>query len=593
MTDFSEYLNALSEDDWEEEPVNLQTFLYDDKFMGIPPLSAIQFDIVRRGSQIYKEHTLVKVYGEEKGRKFWAENAKELILAVGKGSGKDYMSQLICCYIVYQLLCLKNPAGYYGKPEGDSIDIVNVAREARQANSVFFSGLKTRIKHCPWFAGRFKDRNSDIEFDKNIRIHSLNSESEGTEGLNILVAVLDEIDSFDEGEEFPKANKMYKTLSATVSSRFDDVGKVLLLSFTRTKGGFMMSHYNDAIAEKNTIIKHHKFILNENLPEDYDGNSFEIEWEEDHIISYKFANVFAIRGATWEVNPTKTIDTFKRDFHRDMDDALGRFACCPTDYNDGGWFKNKEKIDACFSEPNGLDTPTGNPELLLKPDKSKEYYIHVDLARVLDNCAVAMAHVDSFKRAPFDDDDDVTPFVVVDMVRYWKPDRNRPIDFADVRSFIFFLKRVGFNIQKVTFDRWNSDQMIKDLNDVDIEAEKLSVGPDHYTHFALLMNQSFVKGPDVDLLRRELKRLVVLPNGKVDHLNKESKDLSDAVCGAIFNAAMLTDRDDKEVEVMDYSDIIKERRAEIAQKQSKNAIKPPPRAIPDDLAMFLDQFTIL
>lgn len=587
--DLSDFLGALSDDEFAESPVDLATFLYTKEYMGVPSLSDLQFDIVRRGSQIYKEHTLQKLYGEFEGTQLWRQNAKELILAVGKGAGKDLSSQLICSYIVYQLLCLKDPAGYYGKPAGDNIDIVNVAREARQANSVFFSGLKTRIKMCPWFAGKFKDRASDIEFDKNIRIHSLNSESEGTEGLNIIVAVLDEIDSFDESDDYPKATKMYEALSATVSSRFDDIGKILLLSFTRSKTGFMMSHYNECIGEKNVILCKHKFKLDEELADGIQENEFEIEWEEDHIISYKFSKVFATRRATWEVNPTKTIDTFKMDFYRNPEDALGRFACCPSDAADGGWFRDKAKIDATFVRRNGLSDVTNNPSIIIKPEANKNYYIHVDLARVQDNCAIAMAHVDKFQKAIFDQAGEISPYVIVDMVRYWKPDKQRPIDFSDVREFIISLNRANFNISLVTFDRWNSDLTIEQLNSIGIKAEKLSVGRDHYSELALLMGQNMIQGPDIPLLRSELKRLIVLPNGNVDHTNKSSKDLSDALTGAVYNASVHTPREYGDIEIMSYQDILNQRR----EIKEKRAIDIPKKDMPDEMASWLNNIRML
>lgn len=593
MADFSDFISAIEkvDDEFETVPVNLETFLYSKEYMGLPPLSEEQFDIIRRGGQIYLEHTLKKLNGDEKGRLLWRQNAKELILAVGKGSGKDFVSQLICCYIVYQLLCLKDPAEYYGKPSGDFIDIVNVAREGNQARAVFFDGLKTRVERCPWFAGKFNPRAGDIIFNKGIRVHSKNSESEGTEGLNILVAVLDEIDSFDEGEEYPKATKMYETLSATVSSRFDEVGKVLLLSFTRTKTGFMMSHYNECIAEKNTIIRKHTFLLNPDLPADHPGNSFEIEWEEDHIISYKFGKVYAIRRPTWEVNPTKTIDSFKMDFYKNPAVALGKFACCPPEHGDGGWFRDKDKIDASFKGSNGITQVHGPTEITLKP-QDKQYYMHVDLARVQDNCAVSMAHVEKFQKTFFDKPGEISPFVVVDIVRYWKPDRSRPIDFADVRDFIISVKRAGFNIKLVTFDRWHSEGIIEQLNSVGIKADKLSVDRDHYSELALLMGQHMISGPDVKLLRDELKKLVVLPNGKVDHTNKSSKDLSDAVCGAVYNASVHTPRTPGDLEVMTYADIIKQNR-EIAEAKAQNVIVAPKQQMPDDIKAWLDGFKLL
>lgn len=592
--DFSEFLDAVQDDIFHEIPVPLETFLYSKKYLGLTiTLSPLQVEIVQRGSQILNRNTLQDIYKQEVNYEDLIKPySRELILAVGKSSGKDLMSQLICCYIVYQLLCLKDPAGYFGKPKDDNIDIVNVAINAKQAANVFFKGFKTRVKNCPWFAGRYNSRATDIEFDHNITVHSLNSEGEGTEGLNILVAVLDEIDGFDDKDpDTPRAKAMYKTLRGTVASRFDQNGKVLLLSFPRTKDGFILKHYESTVSEKLTAKKTHTFKRDESLPDGVEGNEFTVEWEEDEVISYKFDHVWALRAPTWVVNTTKTIDMFKREFDDDIDDALTRYAACPPDNVEGTWFPAKEKIDIAFRRPNGLSTVTGSYEINVQPDKSKLYYVHVDLARVQDNCGIALAHVDKFQKAMYDTDNQVSPYVVVDMVKYWKPDRNRPVDFADVRDFILDLNRHGFNIKLVTFDRWNSDQIMKALNDIGVLSEKLSVDRDHYSELAMLMGTGMIEGPDVELLRNELKKLVVLPNGKVDHTNKSSKDLSDAVVGAVYNAISLTPIPEHDLDVMTYADIIKRNR-ELEAAKAKPQSTPRPE-MPPEIADFLDGIRIL
>lgn len=601
VLDWSDYMGALDEDEFEEIPVDVETFVYSKDYLGFPKLSEYQLEIVKIGSQIYKEHTLKRLHGEVEGARLWRQNKKELIMALGKGSGKDALSTIICAYVVYQLLCLKDPAEYYGKPSGDAIDIINVAINADQAANVFFKGFKTRVQKCPWFAGKYRALQKSIVFKKEITVYSGNSEGEATEGYNILLAVLDEIDGFDEGskeEGHPAANAMYDTLSATVSSRFDDIGKVLILSFPRSKDGFIMTKYHDAIAEKEEVRYEHTFKLDEDLEDGVEENEYSIQWTEDNIISYKFPEVWAMRRPTWKVNPTKTINSFKRDFYKNPDDALGRFACNPSDTTDGGWFRAKEKIDAAFSGRNALSDVTGDVQFTGQPDPTKEYYIHVDLARVQDNCAIAMAHVESWQKTVFDAEGEMSPNVVVDLVRYWKPDRNRPVDFSDVRDFVISIKRYGYNIKLVTFDRWNSDQTIKHLNDSDIKAEKLSVGRDHYTDLATLMGEHRIKGPNVDLLRSELKKLVVLPNGNVDHTNKSSKDLSDAVCGAAYNAAVLTPRQTT-IDVVTYADMMAARREEARLKQEQqnksndNVIRAPKQNMPSELEAFLAGLKVL
>ncbi len=77
--DWSEYIGALDEDEFEELPVDVETFVYSKDYLGFPQLSDNQLEIVKIGSQIYKEHTLIRLFGEVEGRRKWRQNKKELL----------------------------------------------------------------------------------------------------------------------------------------------------------------------------------------------------------------------------------------------------------------------------------------------------------------------------------------------------------------------------------------------------------------------------------------------------------------------------------------------------------------------------------
>lgn len=56
--------------------------------------------------------------------------------------------------------------------------------------------------------------------------------------------------------------------------------------------------------------------------------------------------------------------------------------------------------------------------------------------------------------------------------------------------------------------------------------------------------------PNIELLLEEMLELKVVNQNKVDHPSKSSKDLSDAMTGAVFNAISRTPRDvDQEIEI--------------------------------------------
>ena len=67
MSDFSDFLEALEEDAFEEKPVDIEVFV--TEYLSLPPLSGYQYQMIKASTQIYKKETLIKLYGEEEGIK--------------------------------------------------------------------------------------------------------------------------------------------------------------------------------------------------------------------------------------------------------------------------------------------------------------------------------------------------------------------------------------------------------------------------------------------------------------------------------------------------------------------------------------------
>lgn len=590
--DFSDFFEALDDNPFEEEPVDVVTFVTSGDFLGQPMLSHHQYTLVECMSQIYKEQDLQKIMGKEEGSIHYNKYTKgEVILQLGKGSGKDHTSTIGCAYLVYKLLCLKDPATYFGKPPGDAIDIINIAINAQQAKNVFFKGFKNKIDNSSWFAGKYDSKVDSVEFDKAITVYSGHSERESHEGLNLILAILDEISGFAQesssGNENAKTgDAIYKAFRGSVDSRFPDYGKVVLLSFPRYKGDFISKRYEDVIAEKETIIRKHEFILNPVLPEDDPGNIFEIEWEEDNIISYKFPGIYALKRPTWEVNPTRRIEDFKIAFYTDPQDAMMRFACMPSVSSDA-FFKSRDKIEKSLSIRNPLDSVRRiDPSFKIDPDTT--YYIHADLAQKHDKCAVAVSHVEKWVEVQtFNDYTQIVPFVVVDMIAWWEPRREGPVDLSEVKNWIIDLRRSGFNLGLVTFDRWQSFDIQRDLKSVGINTETLSVAKKHYEDLAMLFYEERVIAPHIDLLLEELLELRIVSDNKVDHPRKKSKDLADAMCGSVYNAISHSRREAfGEIEIHTWSSFKADRNREEIEQKAKPKMT-------DDIKDYLSSYKLL
>jgi hypothetical protein len=332
--------------------------------------------------------------------------------------------------------------------------------------------------------------------------------------------------------------------------------------------------------------------MDEDLPDGTEGNEIIIEWEEDHIISYKIPKVYALKRPTWDINPTKKIEDFKVEFYKNMPDALSRFACMPSDAVDA-FFKSREKIEKAFNKTYRAVDSFGRFEEWFKPEDDKKYFIHVDLAQKHDHCAVSLAHVDRWVNIKVTDTySQPAPIVVVDAVRYWTPTPDKSVDFTEVKDYIIALKSKGFNISVCTFDRWNSHDMMQQLKAYGINTETLSVAKKHYDDMAMIVLEERLTGPYIQLLVDELLQLKITRD-RVDHPRKGSKDLADAVCGSIYNAISRTKvSSDQEIKIHTYDSMSYDN--DFAKDEDTtvlNMIRAP--RMPNDLKEAMDRMMII
>src|SRR3954469_16475847 len=112
MRGIDDFLSVLDDSVFEEVPVDITTFVEDERFLGSMKfkLSPIQTECVLNSTQIYRRETLESYLSHEEAQVRWSQTKNEVILMLGKGSGKDWMIAVSVTYVVYLLLCLKDPS---------------------------------------------------------------------------------------------------------------------------------------------------------------------------------------------------------------------------------------------------------------------------------------------------------------------------------------------------------------------------------------------------------------------------------------------------------------------------------------------------
>jgi hypothetical protein len=573
---------------FEEWPVTLTEFVTSPLYLANPRLSEIQYDSVLHAERIYYPETYEYIaahHPDPVGRAFWKTPVRQvnfLELEWGKGSGKDHVSRIAVLRVCYLLLCLRSPQAYYEMPPQDSIHVLNVASNSRQAQRAFFAPLRKAVTRSGnWFttmgaveinerkAGRGRppkpkpgeERNATalldtIRFPKNIEAVSGHSDADSQEGLNLILGVADEIDAFKTVGELEKsggrrgarestttAEAILMMLQTSASTRFETY-KNIRISWPRYLG----SKIQQLVDEGNQDLAAH-------------GD------QSRHYVSGPFA--------TWEVNPrVKGKEQFAKDYRDDPVMARARYECKPS-YTVSPYFANELALRSCvYTSSHDVqplevdyvrDGKAWRPVYKFSPDlipiQGARYALHADLAVDACRAGVALAHVKSWNDVTVLGADegglDVAlhesrPLVKVDFVIGYEADKSavpaREIQIRWVGDLALELRRRGFILALFTADQWQSTDLLQRLASAGIETDKFSLDRDEtgWRNLRDTAYESRLEMPGNEIMMRELLTLSRMPNGKIDHPAGGSKDLADGLSGAVSGALRLGGQEDEQ-----------------------------------------------
>ena len=163
-------------------------------------------------------------------------NYTEAVFCEAIGSGKSFKSSVIMTYMVYRVLCLKEPQKHFGLAKGSPICFINVSVRAEQSRKVVFGEIKSRVDNSPWFKKHYppdSEIKSELRFAKNISIFPGNSRETFPLGFNVLGGVMDEAAWFTETVDHDVAEEMFNALHNRIKNRFGDKGLLVMISSPR------------------------------------------------------------------------------------------------------------------------------------------------------------------------------------------------------------------------------------------------------------------------------------------------------------------------------------------------------------------------
>lgn len=536
----SEQLKDLYYEDYEEIPVDLETFLCDEMYLG---------KYTNYGKDIYDtwKKELTYVHNPINFVDQWA-------ITGSTGTGKSTVATYSLCYELYKLMCLKDPNRYY-LGANETIWFLFFNLNLKLAEKTMWGKFQKALQMSPWFLerGTLTGRTNIVyQPNKDIRL-DIGSTEEHALSVAVMFVAIDEM-SFgaNDNVEYMQTGMMaiYNQLYLRLSSRFSKAGRIqgrmYLISSAKSTNAVLESFIRDNEGEPGMHVSRYKQW--EVLPASkFSGNWFKIAVGNELLTSYIMGvNVSEeevkeaeMKGYTVIDVPLEMKHRFEMDFNRTLIDSCGISVqssykyipyrivepCLGTGVN----AFSKEIIKTGLKDNLQIKDfflPEVVPEILY----TKKIYIHCDLSKSGDMTGISAVAVLGYKNQErFTDTGDSTTlkemvFRHIFSVGLQCPP-NDELSMIKVKDFLHYLKYdLGWNISGVSCDGYQSLMLLQSLKldgfnvkevSMDIVKNKEDVG---YTVFRNVLVEQRIKLLKLNELIKEITNLERNElTGKVDH----------------------------------------------------------------------------
>ena len=566
----SEIYDRLKWADWDEIPVNIETFLHDKKYLG----NAL-YDAEGR-------FTLFP-YWEEKLKEIFPTNTdtryNTIVFTGAIGLGKSTIAVICLLYLLYRLLCLKDPYLYYGLQPIDKISISLMNITIENAKGVALDKMNQMILSSEWFKSHGEMSGiSNLVYipEKHIELITASSNNQVI-GRAIFANFTDEV-NFGLTNDVEKLKKKQKQLisqiDARMKSRFLRGNYLPTLNILASSKNSDQSFLEDYIENKKknesttTLIVDepqwvvdprkvtdkwfyvaigNKFLASELLPKD----ASDLLVEEYRAKGYRMLKI-----------PEAYYEGFQENIDGSLADIAGIAATSGLKFISGmRW--NEIKVDD-YENPftkEIIEVGTGDTvqysdffDLSKVPDslKYKPMYIHLDMSKGSnsgDKTGISGVWITGKKPTIENERSSKELFYRVAFNVSVKAPRGMEISFDKNRTFIRWLRDQGFNIKGVSSDTYGAPQIQQQLladgfNVETISVDRLDPQTKQCLPYIYFKSVIYEKRLEVynkcDLLTEEIIGLERESDGHINHPEggtQGSKDSADALCGAIWNAS--------------------------------------------------------
>ena len=537
--------NALLFEDYNEIPVDIETFLRDPKYLG---------------KGVTSEEGKFMVFP------YWVKTLKEIFpdplkparyntvaLTGGIGLGKSFVAVVIMLYELYRMLCLKNPYTYFGVMESDLITFAVMNTTLDASRGVAWDKLQQLVQSSEWFMSRGYMSGRDyqewrppngIELIAGSRVNHIR-------GKAIFCAFLDEI-NFQPNQDVEKQKEKAKELVSEVVNRMQSrfmKGEhnptiLTIASSKRTEQSFMevfIQQRKDMDSKSTLIIDEPQWVIRTDKDSDRKfkvaiGNKFLNSEIVPLDATEQELKIFRDRGYNLIDVPMGYYDQFREDTEKALQDIAGISTTNSSRYISG--VRLKEVKNDQLRNPFKQDViEVGNAledtlqyydffdlEAVPQQMKEKPLYVHLDMSISGDKTGIAGVWIKGSRPHQENTPESRDGLFQLAFSVSVKAPKGHQVSFEKNRQFIYWLKEQGFNIKGVSADTFQSYDLLQALQGRGFNTEIVSV--DRLTDRVCLLGNSLVQTENGNCRIDE-----IVPGDKVISYNIEQgiSELDDVV----------------------------------------------------------------
>ena len=487
---------------------------------------------------------------------------QEISLTGAIGTGKTTVALIGSLYDICKMMHLKNPHDKYNIIKSDKIIYAVVNATKALSEGVLYEQMISWVESSKYFRSlmnKSKDKNKKgTLFPKNVDILA-GSRFDQMMGRAIMGSILDELNF--QNKISNQAYDNYNSIKARIESRFLRRGGKLpahmwLVSSKSNDTGWLQNHLDTArLDPKSKIFENPVWDIFKYKQKDfYSGKKFLMfigDRTRDPFIIENSRQVVGISDELLLEVPVEHEQNFRNDIHRSLQDLAGI-----STRSNFRFLSSVELIEECQIRDNPVTAETiildqyDIDQTLIEFLKLDEIvkslnprFIHIDVGLRKDAAGIAATR---YARSVTFMKPDIRTGVIkivrepvyhTDFVMRIEAKPGQEVTFYKLRNFIYDLKNRGYPIASISTDGYQSTNLRQDISTfAGYDTKLISVDRtrDPYDHLKQIIVESRYSGVKHAIFNTEIYELLDMGD-KIDHPNKGSKDVSDAVCGSVWN----------------------------------------------------------